>query len=88
MNEVRLGVIGLGHVGRALAHRAGAARMTVQGFDVSQDAVAAATAMNVAAPANALKPRTATGPTSGMRHAAIRHGIACERNACWSGDLF
>ena len=47
MNEVRLGVIGLGHVGRALAHRAGAARMTVQGFDVSQDAVAAATAMNV-----------------------------------------
>lgn len=42
-----MGVIGLGHVGRALAHRALAAGMSVQGFDVSPDACAAALAADV-----------------------------------------
>jgi 3-hydroxyisobutyrate dehydrogenase-like beta-hydroxyacid dehydrogenase len=47
VNAAPLGVIGLGHVGRALAHRARAAGMSVQGFDISADAVAAARAADL-----------------------------------------
>jgi 3-hydroxyisobutyrate dehydrogenase-like beta-hydroxyacid dehydrogenase len=43
-----IGVIGLGHVGRALAQRASAAGFGVQGFDVAPAAVAAARAAGIA----------------------------------------
>jgi len=48
MHETTIGVIGLGHVGRALAQRASAAGFVVQGFDVSPAAVAAARAAGIA----------------------------------------
>ena len=44
-------------------------------------AVLDASVVNVAAPANALNPRTARAPKTGIRQAAIRHGIAFERKA-------
>ncbi len=48
MSKGRLGVIGLGHVGRALAHRASAAGLQVQGFDVAPGAVTLAVAAGMA----------------------------------------
>ncbi len=48
MAATAIGVIGLGHVGRALAQRALAAGFPVLGFDVSPSAVAAARACGIA----------------------------------------
>jgi len=48
VGEPRIGVIGLGHVGRALAERASSAGLVVQGVDVSPAAVAAARASGIA----------------------------------------
>ena len=47
VDGTRLGIIGLGHVGRALAQRASAAGVAVLGFDVSAEAAAVARAASI-----------------------------------------